>query len=140
MKPATEGLVELAEGDFKAAEWLLESPEMLPRSVGFSAQPCVEKYLKAVGEEAGRPMPRSHDLSVVFDRVADLVPSLVPYRDEIATMTPFAAELRYHYDASLFSGIDEDAEQAAATMRTVRSTVRAALGLPPRSSTGVGAG
>jgi HEPN domain-containing protein len=140
MKPATEGLVELAEGDFKAAEWQLERPELLPRSVGFFAQQCVEKYRKAVGEEAGRPMPRIHDLSILFDRVTDLVPALAPYRDDIVTMTPFAAELRYDYDARLFSNIDEDAVRAAATMRAVRSIVRTALGLAPDASAGMGAG
>jgi len=140
MKPETEVRVGLAEDDFATAEWLLERPDLLPRSVGFSAQQCVEKYLKGVAEEASRPMPRIHDLRVLFDGVADLVPELAPLQEDVSSMTPFAGVLRYPYDESLFPKIEDAAEQAAATMRTVRSIVRAALGIPPQASAEVGAG
>lgn len=140
MKPETEVWVELAEGDFETAEWVLERPASLPRAVGFSAQQCVEKYLKALLEESGRPVPRTHDLGALLALVADLLPTLLPYRPAIEAIVPFAGVLRYPYDESLFPDIDEDAEQAARTMRTVRSIVRAALGLPGGPSAGVGEG
>lgn len=134
MKPQTEVWVEIAEGDFATAEWLLESPHPLPRSVGFSAQQCVEKYLKAMLEEVGRPVPRTHDLGALLALLADLLPSLAPYRPAIEAIVPFAGVLRYPYDEGLFPDMDDDAERAAATMRTVRSIVRAALGIAPAPS------
>lgn len=136
MKPETEVWVAIAEADFETAEWVLERPTPLPRSVGFSAQQCVEKYLKAMLEEFGRPVPRTHDLGTLLDLAADLLPALIPYRSAIEAIVPFAGVLRYSYDESLFPDIEDDAERAAATMRRVRSIVRAALGLSPAASSG----
>lgn len=131
MKPETEVLVEIAEEDFETATWVMERPSPLPRAVGFAAQQCVEKYLKALLEESGRPVPRTHDLAALLKLAIDLAPALKPHGTAIAAVSPFAVVLRYSYERSLFPDLEDDAEQAVATMTTVRAIVRSALGVAP---------
>jgi len=62
MTPLTQEWVQKAEADFAAMEWLRQAPDSLPDALGFHAQQCVEKYLKARAQHAGIAFPKTHDL------------------------------------------------------------------------------
>ena len=58
MKPATREWVRCAEEDFDVAAALLRRrTRTAANSIGFHAQQCVEKYLKARRAEAGMNVP-----------------------------------------------------------------------------------
>ena len=62
MTPLTLEWIQKAEGDFHAAEWLMQQPSPVFDAVGFHAQQCIEKYFKARLQEANVAFPRTHDL------------------------------------------------------------------------------
>ena len=130
MKPATETWVEFAELDCQAAERMLQPPDPLYRVAGFHAQQYIEKYLKAALEEVERPIPRDHEIVPLIDLVEDLVPELRPLRESLDQASPFAASHRCPPATVAATEIEADAEQAAETMRAVRTIVRRWLGIP----------
>ena len=54
-------------------------------SVRYHAQQCVEKYLKAVLQEQGAPIPKIHDLASLLDPIGVLLD-----RDGLVRLTRFA--------------------------------------------------
>ncbi|HXP61155.1 MAG TPA: HEPN domain-containing protein, partial [Dongiaceae bacterium] len=63
MKAAAREWVRCAEEDFDVAQApMRRRKRRATNSIGFHAQECVEKYLKARLEEAGHTVPRTHDL------------------------------------------------------------------------------
>lgn len=107
----------------------MEPPRPIYEGVGYHAQQCIEKYLKAVLEEADRPVPRIHALASLLDRTKDLLPRLQEHQTAIEATMPFVTTLRYPHDPIEMTELAEDAEQAAAVMREVRAIVRESLGL-----------
>jgi HEPN domain-containing protein len=62
--------VEKADHDLRTAEHTLTLEEDCPRDmVCFHAQPCVEKYLKALLVAESVEFPRSHDRVILLKRV-----------------------------------------------------------------------
>ena len=94
--------------------------------VCFSCQQLVEKYLKALLEELGLMIPRTHDLEDLLDRLLPSHPHLRPLRRGCKFLIQFAVDARY-------PGFDATKRQAAAALRwaeRVRDAARALLGLP----------
>ena len=89
-------------------------------------------------EEAERPIPRTHDLGQLLVLTADLLPGLAPHHATVEAIAPYAVALCYPHDVHDLADQAEEATSAVRTMDTVRSLVRAALGLPesaPREAT-----
>ena len=61
MKKATKAWLEYAKRDLEAARILLKE-EYLANVVIFHSQQCVEKCFKAVLEEGGIPIPKTHGI------------------------------------------------------------------------------
>lgn len=126
MKPLTAEWVAKAEGDFAMVEREARA-RRAPSwdGLGFHAQQCIEKYLKARLQEAGRPSERTHDLTRLLDGVVDIEPLWEPYRRDLAYMTDFA--VRYRYPGE--SVTREAALRARHMCRSFRKAARFALGL-----------
>jgi HEPN domain-containing protein len=128
MKPTTREWIRIAELDFRVALRVSEPPFM-SEAVCYNAQQCTEKYLKAVLQEAGRPIPRIHDLGRLCRLVVDLLPEIAVLEDDLETVATFAFATRYPFSEGPFEEIGDEAKIAAATMRAVRRIVRLHLGL-----------
>jgi HEPN domain-containing protein len=97
--------------------------------VCFHCQQSAEKYLKALLEELGLRVPRTHNLDDVLNLLLPHHPGLRSLRRGLIFLTYFAVETRY-------PGESASKRQAAAALRweeRVRTEVRALLGIrPPR--------
>ncbi len=63
MKSLTAEWVEKADGDFRTAEREARAVPHNYDAAVFHAQQCAEKYLKARLIEAGKPFPKTYDLT-----------------------------------------------------------------------------
>src|SRR5262249_52907219 len=95
MKKATARWVHKAEGDLRAAAALRQLKPALHSQTCFHCQQAVEKYLKALLQERGVPIQRTHNL-------VDLLALLVTHDAGLAVLTRgmpfltrFAVEFRY---------------------------------------------
>ena len=107
------------DSDRTTAERLLDGPGPYDTAC-FHTQQAVEKYLKAVIAFAGRPIPRTHDLDVLYDQCVPMAPDLNLDRTQLATLTPYAVQLRYDND---FWPSEETAQQALDMVNRVRAAV-----------------
>ena len=120
-----------AEEDFSVAARLLRPAHSCPvQTVGFHAQQCVEKYLKALMTWRQIEFPKTHNL-------AELV-ALLPARlalgiraNEQNTLTAYAAVMRYPGDYAPMTY-----EQAQAAVRIARSSRQAVRKLLPWEALG----
>lgn len=129
MRAETEVWVAVAEIDFRTAKRLMEHPDPIPESACFHAQQCIETYLQAELEEAGRPIPRTHDLGVLLALVLELEPDVGDLMPDIEAIVPYAVALRYPGGIAPSDDLGEEAAAATATMEAVRVIVRRRLGV-----------
>lgn len=124
MKAATREWLEKAEADFTSAgrEYRARSRPNFDAAC-FFAQQCIEKYLKARLAEAGRMVPKTHDLSVLLDSVLPLEPLWEIARPRLETLTSYAVVFRYPGE----SATRALAKTAIADATWVRSMIRAAM-------------
>ncbi|MEZ8220439.1 HEPN domain-containing protein [Candidatus Fervidibacteria bacterium JGI MDM2 JNZ-1-D12] len=125
MKPETRDWVNLAEGDWNAAQWQQQAPSPVPHVICFLAQQCAEKYLKAFLEENSIIFPRTHDLVELLDLSGGLLPELDAIRAELARLSEYAVLPRYPGMTLTQQQVDE----AMRTAEQVRKVVRNKLGL-----------
>lgn len=117
--------IEKAEEDFRNAEYTLTLQEGCPLStVCFHSQQRVEKYLKALLVYCSLPVPRSHDLLVLYHRIP------VGHRPDLskqwlAVLNRYAVEARYPGDWDAISR--REAEGAFIAASTVRRQIRGEL-------------
>jgi HEPN domain-containing protein len=96
MRPTTAEWVAKAEEDFHVLERESRARKRPAFSaIGFHAQQCAEKYLKACLCEAGRTPGKTHDLAVLLNEVKDLVPEWELMRADLRFLTDFAVVYRY---------------------------------------------
>lgn len=75
MKSSTQEWIDKAEGDFIAAVTLSRTRKQANYdTVCYHTQQCAEKYLKARLEEAGQPVPRTHNLYALLTLVKPFEP------------------------------------------------------------------
>lgn len=125
MKKFTAEWVRKAERDFLAANDLSQSPHRLHDQMAFFAQQSAEKYLKAVLQEHGITIPRTHDLKVLVGLLLPTLPNLKSLNRGADFLTRFAVETRY-------PGEGASKRQAVASLRwaaKIRQVVRSQLGL-----------
>ena len=96
-----------------------------PGAVCYHAQQCIEKYLKAVLQEQGLPIPKIHDLTSLRERCQPDRLGALPDRDGLVSLTRFATHFRYPGESATI----EDAKQAIRLMRQFRSVLRDCRGV-----------
>lgn len=127
MRPLTREWIKKAEADFATAQRELRA-RRLPNydAVCFHAQQCAEKYLKARLQEAGLQFPKTHDLPSLLELLLPTDPLLETLRPALNALSTFAVEVRYPGE----SATKEQAREALAHCRLIRSILRERLGLP----------
>lgn len=126
MKPATLEWVVKAEEDHLAALDLARRRKLpLWNSVCFHAQQCAEKYLKARLEEAGLPVPKTHDLEVLLQRLVPVEPLWSALLPAAQNLTDFAVDFRYPGD----NATRAEAQLSLKDCKSIRHEVRVSLGL-----------
>ncbi len=126
MKPLTREWVRNAERDLATAtrELAVEDDPNYDAAC-FHGQQCAEKYLKAVLEEQGAHVPKTHDLLTLLEMLLPCHPSLDGLREPLEALTDFAVDIRY-------PGAEADmaaAADATETAREVRRRARLVLDL-----------
>ena len=126
MKRTTKEWVEKAEDDYRTAELLALSSEPLHDQLYFHCQQACEKYLKALLEEVGHAVEKTHELEDLLDRLlAHHDTALRSLRRGLGYLSQFAVGVRY-------PGDNASKRQTQAALRwagQVRDTCRAVLGL-----------
>jgi HEPN domain-containing protein len=84
-----------AEHDLRVARYLLTMPDPPPESVGFHAQQCAEKALKAYLTAHQILFERRHDLNYLIDLCLPRESDFEQFRVEADELTPYAVEFRY---------------------------------------------
>ena len=129
MKRTTREWVRKAEKDFRFALRNAGAHEPFHDQICFHCQQSSEKYLKAIQEELGLAIPRTHVLKDLLAMLVAHHPTLAPLRRGLTFLTRFAVQTRYPGDWA-------SKRQAVSALRwagRVRATCRALLGLrPPR--------
>ena len=128
MNASTEEWVRKAEADLKGARELQKAaaPE-LHDLICFHCQQVAEKYLKALLQELGLPVPRTHVLEDLFDRLLPHDSTLRGMRRRLASLSQFAVDYRYPD----MSGTTRQAKAALRASEHVREKLRHRLGIKP---------
>ena len=125
MKPETTEWVDKAEGDWKVAQREMQAPDPVWNVVCFLAEQCAEKYLKGLLEEHNIAFQKIHDLVVLLNASAGLLPALDPLKPQLAHLSIFGIAARY-------PGTQADQPAAESAMKIgeeVHTAVRGHLGL-----------
>lgn len=127
MKRHTLQWVKKAEQDVVAARALAEQEPPPRDAVCFHCQQAAEKYLKALLQEVGAPVPRIHDMEDLLDLLLPHDATLRALRRRVASLTKYAVEHRY-------PGMWATTRQMQSALKIaerVRGEIRARLGLLP---------
>ena len=126
MLPMTGEWVAKAEEDFDVLERECRARKRPGyNAIGFHAQQCAEKYLKARLCESGREPPKIHDLVVLLDMVLPLEPAWELFRADLRFLSDFSVS--YRYPGPLADR--KKALDARRYCRAFRRAARLALGL-----------
>lgn len=113
--------VDKAEEDYKNAEYVLGLKEDCPvGTVCFHSQQGVEKYLKALLVCHALPVPKSHDLVELSNRIPLGQRPELP-KEGLALLNRYAVEARYPGDWDVITR--DEAERALDTAQTIRSII-----------------
>lgn len=93
--------------------------------MAFFAQQSAEKYLKAVLQEHGIVIPRTHDLKVLVGLLLPTLPRMKSLNRGADFLTRFAVETRYPGDGAT----KRQAVAALHWAEKIRQAVRSELGL-----------
>src|SRR5262245_50841422 len=124
MKQTTRQWVRKAEADWGMAQTLAQATDRPFDGVCFHCQQAAEKYLKALLEELGARIPRTHDLVDLHQVLLPSHASLKPLLRGMLFLKQFAVEFRY-------PGKNARSRQATAALRwagRVRQECRSLLG------------
>ena len=122
----------------QTAQWVLKADIESARTLAalakpkrdaacFHCQQAAEKYLKALLQETGLAVPRTHELEDLLDLLLPQDATLAPLRRSLRSLTPYAVNFRY-------PGVRATTRRMQAALRQaerVRTELRARLGLPP---------
>ena len=128
MTPLTREWVRKAEGDLAHVNLAVSGHKSLYDGLCFHCQQAAEKYLKALLQEAGLPVPKTHSLLDLQNLLLPRHPGLKSLRRGLNLMTRFAVDVRY-------PGHSATKRQAQACVRwagRVRTACRSLLGLKTR--------
>ena len=126
MTPETAQWVRYAEDDWQVANEVAARRPPHRNAACFHCQQAAEKYLKALLQELGLAVPRTHDLEVLLDLLLPHDATLAPLRRGLRSLTRYAVGIRY-------PGMRATTRRMQAALRQaerVRRELRARLGLP----------
>lgn len=118
-----------AEADYRLAVKLGRGSEEFHDQLCFHCLQAAEKYLKALLQELGAVIPRTHILR-------DLASLLLPHYSELSSLRRGAKFLTRFAVGTRYPGENATKRQAVAALRWARrfrEVGRRLLGLPPRS-------
>src|ERR1700693_4250827 len=95
MKRLTAEWVRKAEADVRAARRLAQERPRLNDQVCFHCQQAMEKYLKALMQELGEPVPKTHEIKELLVALLPHDPTLRPFRRRLNGLTQYAVDYRY---------------------------------------------
>ena len=124
MTPETAQWVRFAEEDLQGAQRIAEETPPLRNLACFHCQQAAEKFLKALLQELGLVVPKTHDLNNPPQFANASLRR--PRRRSLRALTRYAVEFRY-------PGVRATTRQMQAALRQagrVRTEIRARLGLP----------
>jgi HEPN domain-containing protein len=127
MKRQTAQWVVKAEEDIESAKTLATLAKPKRDAACFHCQQGAEKYLKALLQETGLAVPRTHELEDLLDLLLPHDATLALLRRSLRSLTPYAVNYRY-------PGVRATTRRMQAALRQaerVRTAIRARLGLPP---------
>ena len=125
MKNATREWVKKADADYRGARSLAMQTPPLHDLVCFHCQQCAEKYLKALLEELGIAVAKTHDLDKLLSTLQPHHRGIGKVRPGVRFLTEFAVDTRY-------PGNSATKRQAQAALRwadQVRIAARTLLGI-----------
>lgn len=128
LKKSTADWVRKAEADWVAARRLGKQKPIVFDVACFCCQQTVEKYFKALLNESGAPVQRTHDLDDLLDLLLAHDGTLKKLRRGLKGLTHYAVEFRY-------PGFHANARQVQSALRRAeraRREIRVRLGLPLR--------
>jgi HEPN domain-containing protein len=127
MKPSTQEWIDKAEGDFIAALTLYRARKHKNYDTAcYHTQQSVEKYLKARLEEAGQPIPRTHNLYALLKLVQPIEPGWSVMATDLNVLGSFA--IVYRYPGATATKVD--AADAIKRCRRISRRIRTSFGLP----------
>ena len=127
MKRHTAQWVLKAEDDIESARTLAALARPKRDVACFHCQQAAEKYLKALLQELGLIVPRTHELNKLLNLLVRHDTTLAPLRRSVRSLTRYAVDFRY-------PGVRATTRRMQAALRQaerVRTALRARLGLPP---------
>ena len=125
-KPDIRPWVYKAEEDYRAALTLARKrKDPVPDNVCFSAQQCVEKYLKAFLVRHRKGFPKTHDLVELLKIALVVDPLFEIIRPNLRELLPYAVTFRYPGEEAT----REESQRAVLAMKNVRELLRERLGL-----------
>jgi HEPN domain-containing protein len=127
MKRQTAQWVMKAEEDIEAARTLAALPKPKRDAARFHCQQAAEKYLKALLQELGLAVPRTHILNDLLNLLLPRDATLGALRRALKSLTPYAINFRY-------PGVRATTRRMQVALRQaerVRRELRARLGLRP---------
>ena len=95
MKRKTAEWVRYAEEDWQVANDLAGKTPPRRNAVCFHCQQAGEKYVKALLQDLGVAVPRTHNLKLLIDMLLPHDATLAPLRPRAASLTKYAVEYRY---------------------------------------------
>ena len=125
MKRATREWVRKAEADHRTAARLAGGAEPSHDHVCFLCQQSAEKYLKALLEELGLPVPRTHDFVLLGTTLLPHHPEIKSVRRGFPLLSRFAVAVRYPG----FTAVSRQAHAALRWAGQMRGTARRLLGV-----------
>jgi HEPN domain-containing protein len=124
--------VKKAENDYQGVMVFRDSNERFHDQICFFCQQCAEKYLKALLQELGEPVPRTHNLLKLQELLRPHYGSLKSLRRGLDFLTRFAIGPRY----PMFDATKRQSVAAVRWTGRVREACRAILGVRPRGRRG----
>jgi HEPN domain-containing protein len=118
--------VRKAEADYRLAKKLARGSEPFRDQLCFHCQQSAEKYLKALLEELGIAVAKTHDLKKLFTVLQPHYPELRSVKRGLVFLTQFAVETRYPGR----SANKRESEAAFRWAERIRTSARTILKLP----------
>ena len=103
-------LLRIAAGDLDSAKVLSEGNKGRPENIGYHAVQCIEKSLKAILVLLNKPVPLTHDLGSITERVKQYVPFDI--QADLTMFTEYATTRRHEESEMILE--QEDLEAAIA--------------------------